>query len=144
MSKARWEWWPDVIVLSAILLAAQMAGPPAPDMAETAAARAVLIGLDGPEFDACSSLGRISGAEPVQVVRDGPDDRAGPVSQLDRRSFVWLCEAAGEWQGIVYPEGEFQDIADCRVGSPVTEPRSYEGPCRAGWVRARNIELMAG
>ena len=131
-------------VLSAILLAAQMAGPPTPDMAERAAARTVLIGLDGPETDACSGLGRIAGADSVQIVRAGPDDRAAQVSELDRRSFVWLCEAAGEWQGIVYPEGEFQDIADCRVGSPVAEPRSYDGPCRSGWVRARNIELMAG
>lgn len=133
-----------MILVSAILLVAQMAGPPAPQVAETAAARDVRIGADGPEFDACGGLGRITGPDRVQIVRSAPDDRAGEVSQLDRRSFVWLCEAEGEWQGIVYPEGDYQDIADCRVSGPVAEPQGYEGPCRSGWVRARNIELLAG
>lgn len=131
-------------LLSAILLVAQMAGPPAPEIPEKAEARTVRIGADGPEFDACGALGRIAGADTVQIVHAGPDDRADKVSQLDRRSFVWLCEAEGEWQGIVYPEGDFQDIADCRVSGPVAEPQGYEGPCRSGWVRARNIELLAG
>ena len=131
-------------IASAILLLAQVAGPPAPEVAATAEARAVRIGADGPELDACGGVGRIGGPDELLVVRSGPDDRAAEADRLERRSFVWLCDSTGEWQGIVYPSGEFQDIADCRVSGPVAQVQAYDGPCRSGWVRARNIELLTG
>ncbi|MCP5396779.1 MAG: hypothetical protein H6918_08610 [Sphingomonadaceae bacterium] len=122
-----------------------MTGPPAPEIVQIAPSRAVMIGQDGPEFDACGGLGRIiSGAEDRLPVLSGPDQSAMVSGSLGRSTHVWLCEAEGEWQGIVYPSGEFQDVGDCRVSSPVAEPRAYDGPCQSGWVRARNIELLAG
>ncbi|MCB2089791.1 MAG: hypothetical protein KDD98_13330 [Sphingomonadaceae bacterium] len=122
-----------------------VAGPPGPEIVEIAPKRAVTVGLDGPDMDACGGLGRIiSGADEHLPILSGPDQSAMVSGSLERRAFVWLCEAEGEWQGVVYPTGEYQDISDCRVSSPVAEPRTYDGPCQSGWVRARNIELLAG
>lgn len=132
-----------MIGAAALLLLAQF-GPPAPAAAATVPDHLPEIGVMGPEFDACGGVGRVSGADEVQIVRGAPSEQGSEVDRLDRRTLVWLCEADGEWQGIVYPSGQFQDIADCRVGSPVAEPREYDGPCKAGWLLARNLELLAG
>lgn len=111
-------------------------------------AQAPMIGLDGPDMDACGGVGRIlsSGFNPEagQVIFGAPDGSGEQLADLPNGSLVWLCEGAGDWQGIVYPTGDFQDLGDCRVSSPVAEPRAYDGPCEAGWVPATSILLTAG
>ena len=106
------------------------------------------VGLEGPDSDACIGVGRVSRAN---LARDGrlpvypmPTDQSRAKDHLSSDTLVWLCEAEGDWQGIVYASGEFQDLGDCRVSTPVSVPQAYAGPCRSGWVAARSLQLVAG
>ena len=114
---------------------------------QTVESRIPIVGLDGPDADACSGIGRVSGLDPegdyALKVHDAPDQAARETDKLKTASLVWLCEADGAWQGIVYaaPGG---DLGDCRVSNPVMLPEPYSGTCRHGWVEARYIQLVAG
>ena len=132
------------MIVALALALSPAAGPPAPEAETFAEPRAPMIGLDGPEFDACGGLGRIGGAYRKQAIRNAPSEKAKTSETLEKSTMVWLCEAEGDWQGIVYASGEFQDTGDCRVSSPVAEPRPYDGPCRMGWVLAKDVEFLAG
>lgn len=122
-------------------------GPPAP-VDNQYEGRAPIVGLEGPSSDACPGIGRISGFEARKGdfirVRIDADEYAPTKDKIDLSTLVWLCEADKDWQGIVYPIGENQDLGDCRVSSalPVAEP--YDGPCQFGWVPAKYIDLVAG
>jgi hypothetical protein len=78
------------------------------------------------------------------AVRERPAPHAREVDRLGTATLVWLCEGAGDWQGIVYADGAIQDLGDCRVSSPVAQPRPYDGPCKTGWVAARYLQLVTG
>jgi hypothetical protein len=106
-----------------------------------AAERVPIIGNDGPDMDACAGIARIFTMEELLSVYEEPDQYARKKGGLPTSMLVWLCEAEGDWQGIVYPTGEFQDLGDCRVSTPVSQPRAYEGPCEYGWVMASNLNL---
>jgi hypothetical protein len=116
--------------------------------AEHPEAHPVRIGREGPVLDACVAIGRVSGLNPDGsehlAVRIAPHEAAHEKSQLALATLVWLCDKEGEWQGIVYPEGAYQDLGDCRVSSPIAEPRPYDGPCQHGWVLAKHLDLVAG
>lgn len=129
---------------SAILLIAQMIGPPAPEAVPESEVRVPMIGLEGPASDACGGIARIATYEDEEVVRERPDDEGRETDALPHRTLVWLCEAEDEWQGIVYPSGQFQQLGDCRVSRPVAASRPYDGPCSYGWVLAVNLQLVAG
>ncbi|MGV2496339.1 hypothetical protein [Pelagerythrobacter aerophilus] len=131
-------------LLPAILLTAQVIGPPAPPTAPAGEVRVPMIGLEGPGADACGGIARIATYDEEEPVRERPDPEAPESEKLPHKTLVWLCEASGEWQGIVYPSGKFQELGDCRVSSPVPEKRLYDGPCRHGWVIAENLELVVG
>lgn len=103
-----------------------------------------MIGLDGPQMDACGGIGAITHYELDLPVRERPDNYAREKDRLPIRTLVWLCEAVGDYQGVVYASGEFQKLGDCKVSSPVAEPKPYAGPCAFGWVTARNLSLVAG
>lgn len=108
-----------------------------------------LIGSDGPQLDACGGVGRVATLDTHLPVRERPDQYAQEKDRLPPATLVWLCdkndgENGEDWQGIVYPTGEHQDLGDCRVSSPVAAPEPYKGPCRSGWVLARNLRLVAG
>ncbi len=112
------------------------------------AGRIPVIGLQGPDSDACPAIGRIAMFEPkkgdfMRVYTDSSD--LAPIKdQLQLSSLVWLCEADEGWQGIVYPKNETQDLGDCRVSAALSDPEPYNGPCNFGWVEAKYIELVAG
>ncbi|MEX0342762.1 MAG: hypothetical protein AB3N06_09250 [Erythrobacter sp.] len=132
-------------MIAALLLSlGTISGPPAPEAESFPEPRSPMIGLDGPSLDACGGLGRVGGTYREQVIRDAPDEAARTSDTLEQSTLVWLCEAEGDWQGVVYASGEFQEVGDCRVSSPVAEPRAYDGPCRAGWVPAKDVEFLAG
>lgn len=108
-----------------------------------------LIGSDGPAEDACIGVGTITTLDRHLAVRERPDRYARQKDKLAPGTLVWICEKGAdeggeEWQGIVYPTGEFQSLGDCLVSSPVPEPRPYAGPCRSGWVVAHNLRLVLG
>ncbi|MBD3730821.1 MAG: hypothetical protein IE933_14070 [Sphingomonadales bacterium] len=131
-------------IAAGLMMLAQVAGPPGPPAQEAVSPVTPMIGLEGPELDACGGIGSIGNYQASEVVRSAPDDGAAEADRLPHTTLVWLCEAKGEWQGIVYPSGEFQDLGDCQVSSPVSEARAYDGPCRFGWVRAGQLQLVAG
>lgn len=110
--------------------------------------RAPLVGLEGPGTDACPGIGRVNGLEPrkgdLLRVRAEANEVAEVTDELAVSTLVWLCEADEDWQGIVYPQGEFQELGDCRVSNALAEPEPYVGPCRFGWVQAKYVELVAG
>ena len=106
-----------------------------------AAERVPVVGNDGPDEDACGGIGRTFTMEENLTVYEEPDQYSRKKDGLPTSTLVWLCEAADEWQGIVYPTGEFQDLGDCRVSTPIASPRAYDGPCQHGWVMARNLIL---
>lgn len=132
---------------SRLLLALLMASLAPPLMASDSEVQ-VMIGRDGPELDACGAIGKVARLDPegdsFLSVRERPAPEAPEKDRLDARTLVWLCDSADEWQGIVYPSGDYQDLGDCRVGSPVRVAEPYAGPCRHGWVAAHYIELVAG
>lgn len=105
------------------------------------------VGRDGPELDACGGVGRVSRVNPtgdgLLPVFPRPSDEIRPKDRLVPDTLVWLCDAQGEWQGIVYASGQFQELGDCRVSSPVAQPQDYSGPCRSGWVPARFLFMVA-
>ncbi len=107
-----------------------------------------MVGLEGPETDACPGIGRVNGLEQRKGdflrVRSEANDVAKVTDELAVSTLVWLCEADEEWQGIVYPKGEFQELGDCRVSSALAKPEPYVGPCQFGWVQAKYVELVAG
>ncbi len=110
--------------------------------------RTPLVGLEGPETDACPGIGRVNGLEPrkgnLLRVRAEANEVAKVTDELAVSTLVWLCEADEEWQGIVFPKGEFQELGDCRVSSALAKPEPYAGPCQFGWVEAKYVELVAG
>jgi hypothetical protein len=130
--------------LPLILLSLQTIGPPAPEAAPEGDVRVPMVGLEGPGTDACAGIARIATYEDEEPVRERPDAEASETDTLQHRTLVWLCEAEGEWQGIVYPSGEFQQLGDCQVSIPIAKSRPYDGPCRHGWVLADNLQLVAG
>lgn len=103
-----------------------------------------LIGSEGPDLDACAGIGRVATLASHLAVRERPEEYARQKDKLAPYTLVWLCENGEEWQGIVYPTGQFQELGDCKVSSPVAEPHPYRGPCRSGWVLARELALVAG
>lgn len=109
-----------------------------------ASERVPMIGGDGPDLDACGGIGRVATYEGNLDVHVYPGDYARKKASLPPSTLVWLCEGGDEWQGIVFPSGEFQDLGDCRVSSPIAQPRPYAGPCQHGWVSARKLQLVAG
>jgi hypothetical protein len=110
-------------------------------------ARVPLVGLDGPQSDGCAAVGRVTGLDPtgdyVLPVLAVPDPAGAQTDKLDPAVLVWLCEAQGEWQGIVYA-AKGKDFGECLVSSPVAQPEPYSGPCRSGWVDGHYIQLTAG
>ncbi|WP_420392920.1 SH3 domain-containing protein [Acuticoccus sp.] len=106
----------------------------------------VVVGNDGPGWDACASQGRVVGLNPLGdnflAVRTGPSTRHVKVDEVYTGDTLHLCEKRGRWWGVVYaPSGE--PVA-CGVTSGVPAPQAYGGPCRSGWVHGSYVELYAG
>ena len=142
-------WWPDPmrIIASAIGAVLVLSNAASAQPVEEPI-RTPLVGLEGPETDACPGIGRVIGLEPrkgdLLRVRSEASEVAEVTDELAVSTLVWLCEADDDWQGIIYPKGEFQELGDCRVSSALAAPEPYAGPCQFGWVQAKYVELVAG
>ena len=105
----------------------------------------VRIGQTHPDLDACTSIFAVAGLKNSSLnVRTGPGTRYPRVDSLTNDQQVWACDSArnGSWLAVVYaPLGT---ELDCGVTSPVSSPRTYQGPCRSGWVRAKWLVGIAG
>ena len=107
--------------------------------------RPVRVGLDGPDFDACTPYSQITGlnrrGDNFVSVRAAPSVRARELDRLGPGRRVWTCETVGGWTGIVYgPRGSL----GCGVESPVPRARPYRGRCRSGWISSRYLTPIAG
>lgn len=116
---------------------------------EPADAVPVMIGHDGPDFDACGGWGRVSGLDPegdnFLAVRAAPTTQASKMDELHEGEEVWFCDGTADqdWVGIVYGASREPGV-DCQVGANLPGPVEYVGPCRSGWVSARYVTLLAG
>jgi hypothetical protein len=106
------------------------------------------IGLAGDDLDACLSVGKVTGLNPrgdnFLTVRAEPNAQARAKDRLGPGRWVWLCDEAGEWLGVVYSSDPTEKPGDCGVGTPADRVRPYDGPCRSGWVHSRFVEVVAG
>jgi hypothetical protein len=109
----------------------------------------VMIGLDGPNLDACGSNARVVGLNPqgdnFLAVKSAPRLDARRVDKLGPASELYVCETSKDrkWLGVVYePDG--QTSANCGVTSPVSTPRAYSGRCQSGWVYSKYVDVYAG
>jgi hypothetical protein len=106
------------------------------------------IGLSGDDLDACLSVGEVTGLNPrgdnFLTVRAEPSARGRAKDRLGSGRWIWLCDEAGGWLGVVYSADPSERPGDCGVGTPVDRVRPYDGPCRSGWVHSRYVEVVAG
>lgn len=122
--------------------------PPTPlDRTTRNLERPVMVGFDGPRFDACASFGEVYNLNPqgdnYLSVRAGPSSSAEEVDRIGPGTGVSMCQKTGGWLGIVYAPSDEPEL-QCGTGSPVGSVRAYDGPCRSGWVSDDYIRLIAG
>lgn len=95
-------------------------------------------------YDACGTLGEVSGLDPrgdgFLAVRLGPASDYGMSDKLYNGDQVHICDQRGDWLGIVYA----RESIDCGVSTPWPQPGAYVGPCRSGWVYGAYVEEAAG
>lgn len=105
----------------------------------------VMVGGDA-ESDACGAVGEVkglrSGGDGFLAVRAGPGTSYGVVDKIGNGQLLYLCDATddGAWLAVVYGSGD----DDCGVSSPLQARQGYQGRCKAGWVKAAWIEVVAG
>src|SRR5687768_9147279 len=91
------------------------------------------IGIAGDDLDACLSVGEVTGLNPrgdnYLAVRAEPSARGREKDRLGPGRWIWLCDEAGEWLGVVYSGDPADKPGDCGVGSPVETERPYVGRC---------------
>ena len=107
----------------------------------------IKVGGDGPDMDACGTYAEVvaydSSGEDIPYVHDAPSASTKARDKLSPGQGVQVCAAQNGFSGIVYPRDD-QDAADCGTGSPVATERNYTGPCLAGWVESRYLDMIAG
>lgn len=138
-------------LLPGVVLALAVAVSPAaanetPSAIAANGAQIPLIGVDGPDQDACVGIGRVSmfgmRGRSALPIREKPTRFAKQSGEVEPGELVWLCEVVGDFQGIVYAEQDFQELGDCRLGRTLPEPEPYSGPCATGWVEASQLQLV--
>jgi hypothetical protein len=133
--------------LALALVALALAGSGTASVAQEGE-RVPSIGLAGDDLDACLSVGQVTNLNPrgdnYLTVRAEPSARARAKDRLGPGRWIWLCDEAGEWLGVVYSRDPKEEPGDCGVGTPVDRVRPYDGPCRWGWVHSRYVEVVAG
>lgn len=96
--------------------------------------------------DACEAVGQVNGLKSegnnLLSVRSGPGESFRVMDKVPNGQLVYVCDHSrnDQWLGVVYGPDE----GDCGVASPIAERRSYAGPCKAGWVNAQWVEIVAG
>jgi len=111
--------------------------------------RPVMVGVDG-ELDKCPSTGR-SSATRALAVRTAPNPAAGEADRITRVTNIAICDQDNRndpqagWYAIVYP-ATGDELGGCDLGgaSAGNGGVAYSGPCKSGWVRSTDIEVIAG
>ncbi len=118
------------------------------EVTSSAVTGAVVVPVGGDEdLDACSSWAapRLpAAADPGSIeVREGPGEEFRVVDRLEAERTIIVCTEDGLWSGVVYPE-EGAEAGDCGVSSPIGKLQPYKGPCKSGWIRSDELEIVAG
>jgi hypothetical protein len=107
----------------------------------------VVVGQDGPDYDACASSGTVEGLNPrgdgFLAVKSGPGLNFERIDKLYNGQHVYICGYHGDWYAIVY-SGSARDPIGCNVMTSWHKTMPYTGPCRSGWVHKRWIGNLAG
>ena len=107
----------------------------------------IKVGSDGPDMDACGSYAEVGDLSDTEdgflYVHDAPSAETKARHRFSQGQGVAVCQTQNGFSGVVYP-GEGQTLSDCGTGSPVATEQNYTGPCRAGWVESRFLEMIAG
>jgi hypothetical protein len=64
-------------------------------------------------------------------------EASGPVKARISEE-VLACDAQGDWTGIVFA-GPGETVDYCALNRRIARPTEYQGPCRSGWVRSRDL-----
>lgn len=109
--------------------------------------RLVMVGRDGAEFDACSSVGRVHGLDEdgdnFLSVRIAPGTGSKERDRIKNGNRLFLCDQSGDWYGVVYQKAG-DALQACGTGTPSAYVGAYRGPCRYGWVHKYYVEFLAG
>lgn len=92
---------------------------------------------DVPELDACVSFGAVTASR--LVVRSGPGRRYPAIDSVANAQGLHLCDASGDWIGVVYAPGGA--TTDCGVSVKLAARQPYAGPCKSGWVHKGRVEV---
>ena len=107
----------------------------------------IKVGGDGPDMDACGTYAEVGDLLDTKdgflYVHDAPSETTKARHRFSSGQGVAVCQTQNGFSGVVYP-GEGQTLSDCGTGSPVATEQNYTGPCRAGWVESRYLEMIAG
>jgi hypothetical protein len=107
----------------------------------------VRVGELGPSFAACPGAGTTRNLAPGAplTIRAAPYENGAEIESVPvgTRFFVCTRSMDQKWLGIVVHESGALDPS-CGVSTPLPRRRSYEGPCRAGWVSSASVRLIAG
>ena len=112
----------------------------------------VIVGGEA-ELDACTSIGRVEGLNARRdgylSVRVSPTVRARAIDRLRNGQQLWVCQQRSGWYGVVYTgpalsRGKDGLPPDCGVSGPIAKATAYRGPCKAGWVSASYVRMIAG
>ena len=105
----------------------------------------IVVGLDGPDYDACASSGTVERLDPrgdgFLAVRSGPSSSYATIDKLYNGQDVIICDSRGDWYGVVYST---RRSVECNVTGPWHRPMPYTGPCRSGWVYKKWLGNLAG
>ncbi|KWV92984.1 hypothetical protein [Erythrobacter sp. YT30] len=109
--------------------------------------RLIMVGHDGPNYDACASVGQVHGltrgGDGFLSVRIAPGTASKERDRLLNGTRLSLCDAHEDWYGVVYQKPG-DDLVDCGTGTPSAYKGAYRGPCRYGWVHKYFVEHLAG
>ncbi|MEL7197146.1 MAG: integron [Pseudomonadota bacterium] len=137
-------------VIGAAALAAMVLAMPNLGYAATAfetGERLIMVGHNGPEFDACASSGQVHGltksGDGFLSVRIAPGTGSRERDRLMNGVRLSLCDMHEDWYGVVYQKPG-DDLVDCGTGTPSAYKGAYRGPCRYGWVHKYFVEHLAG
>lgn len=109
--------------------------------AQTSQVRPVVIGSHGEDtLDACLGYGE---ALVATKIMSAPSENSKILHSVKSGQGLYFCEDTedGEWVGVLFST---DDKIDCKVTSPVKKPTEYKGPCKSGWVKQSDVELLAG
>ena len=122
------------IIVALLILVATVGESPAQTR------KPVVVGLAGPDLDACTSVGVTTAAANL---RAGPGVEYSAIQVLPKGTQIHLCGPMdnGGWEAVALVT---DGIADCGVSSPIAASRSYTGPCASGWISRRLFKVIAG